>query len=1007
MQNKSRVTWIVLLVLLAVAIAAITYAHTQATHPRQAPPLTALEPFIDQPPIDPFQIKQCDVLNVPTKMNASSIATANTVLGSKRLKQWQPDPPNLRSQDPRYDYCYINDDASTSMQDFILGGKACNKTNPLFTNTPFIADAFSSTSRDKPFTQASQKCVIKIDKQQVAQASANQLNAFWSGYDDTDCDKLAQYFVSLRDSLSNQYYACMARCALIDNSNIVLRNLIGVQDSNIAVLNYNQTICQQTRTLLTHSIDTTKTIRDAYARSNVSLERVCNATMAAYTSSNNECGGWLHDALSDLETLTRNINRKEAELSDLYRNYDTLKVQHRDLAALLQIEQRSNEMLIKWFDAVVESNAVCTSNLLQCKFNLSNCTACNQLLEVEQEKWYTQAVTLSNTYTRTCAEKDATEKVLITLCNEVVKMEDSHRMCSLQLQICTRELSGYTVSNNQLQGLIDYWESMLPCKYTSNEIPFYESKKVSEQETMSEEKASTACNMSSYVALKNAWRTEMDSNAKACVPDSMEIKDHYVSCDRNSNCQICNGSIAAKECPKICKDMFPTKSNVYWNNKWAVLTQLRGVCGCSYIGHPTDLITAKATAKKFEDLAEINFTCDQNTFYSSAYTDVIIDIDKNNTFFEQPPSRTSFMFQGIERSAIVYDSINEIDFTNHRTVVDRWVKPIVQSASVGGVATRRYPTLDVHVMTPFVEGSVTYFQRTLKGKDYTTVAATKSFSVDWIDPSKSEKENTDYVDGYSGIKVWIGAAPSTGYTNACPDENFYQSFTLPNCCYISEITYKRKYYKSGTVGKINRDDIYGPEEYCHMQRNGPYNYMTTNPRDSGGYFDYLLTQFPDFDRRYKRWGLKRDLEQKKLLDPPKVSTEDNMPPEIPKDKTFKIKFANNGWGTEIELKKGEIKLFPSPGKTDYYNASLGADADVDKVMIRVFEQVDENGNGKEKNTVDTNYVSKGSSLRADFACVGGFRSPNCVGFNWAKHVYLSAQPEGRNANIALVALQGQ
>lgn len=161
-------------------------------------------------------IQSCDYLRPtsPDIMSGSSQDQMRRVLDGHRINIYKPEADDtfaLERMNKLKDYCYMYNDKENDMKDYMLyadSNNGCTMNNPIFKDTPFISNVFSTLHKDSTHAIPLEKCVMEIDR---TQATPENLNAYWEKWGTSKCssitnplrDQLADY-VDKNNKLSNE-----------------------------------------------------------------------------------------------------------------------------------------------------------------------------------------------------------------------------------------------------------------------------------------------------------------------------------------------------------------------------------------------------------------------------------------------------------------------------------------------------------------------------------------------------------------------------------------------------------------------------------------------------------------------------------------------------------------------------------------------------------------------------------------------------------------------------------
>lgn len=145
-----------------------------------------------------FAVEKCsDLLSHDPAIGNNEYNVMNSILNGYRLNKWKPVKDDPMHPLPDKGYCYIYNDRSNNISDFLVGNESpCDISNPLFADNPMITRVFNNAYTDRTHTLPIQKCVIELDPNQITQSNVDRM---WTKWGTSHCDLLSK---SMRDELA-------------------------------------------------------------------------------------------------------------------------------------------------------------------------------------------------------------------------------------------------------------------------------------------------------------------------------------------------------------------------------------------------------------------------------------------------------------------------------------------------------------------------------------------------------------------------------------------------------------------------------------------------------------------------------------------------------------------------------------------------------------------------------------------------------------------------------------
>ena len=400
----------------------------------------------------------CDVL-YDQNLDGKPFATATGFIPTLRIKNWKP-----ASQQQKLDknsastYCYIDNDSSNHKQDIIMGNTKCDKSDPLFSQTPFIKSVFSDNKQDNSQNFSFKKCIIEVDNN-PSKLSLSNLNTFWTNVEKAECDAL---FAPVRAENAKIHMEMRQLLEKFDN----LR--ISVYDIEIEISNLNQDIAD-----LNAAISTMNSKIRFITSSNDDLTAELTSLTQQWTNMGNDfrlekqkldglnatCQSDTQQALNDIQSLKEKISantkiykKLSQQLAELSANFDTLTRMRDSLYT-------QKKQLMKDVDELTSVYSSCMTKLASCKDQLSRCIALRKQIRaqipIDQAKLDACMSSLFD-----CTAKKKQLQVELERALERLRISEALTASLLsQRDSCQIIVSQKQNTSDELQYIIDNWKT--------------------------------------------------------------------------------------------------------------------------------------------------------------------------------------------------------------------------------------------------------------------------------------------------------------------------------------------------------------------------------------------------------------------------------------------------------------------------------------------------------------------------------------------------------------------
>lgn len=317
----------------------------------------------------------CSVL-YDRRLTGNGFNTATDYVTTTRFKKYKPKHISKADQ---YEYCYFDNDYSTSNIDPIMFGKECAPTNALFHAVPFISNVYENKDYESTRTAPHNKCIVKIDKDHTG---LEQQQKFWDKFSEMNCEMQVEELNLKIIELTNLLQTCKATLANLLAEFDRLRQYKMANDTKI--------------------IDKQQQLRECRHHLNVLIEeyQVLDLDFKRVESRFNQLSG---DCLTRtrelkmrLENCTRHKNKYNAQKEDLERDLSILTTKYRNLENILIVKSTALDNLKKQLDNALKfleelkskffelqkMKKACLVNFAECKKSLQECT--NSLAQTKQ-----------------------------------------------------------------------------------------------------------------------------------------------------------------------------------------------------------------------------------------------------------------------------------------------------------------------------------------------------------------------------------------------------------------------------------------------------------------------------------------------------------------------------------------------------------------------------------------------------------------------------------------------
>lgn len=327
-------------------------------------------------------------------------------LDTSRIKKWKPLDRSTEQADPKYAFCYLDNDVENSNTDPVLATSGCNKAANSVFNKDYIEDMFANTDYESTRKYPYKKCVVKINKDKL---NLEEKNKFWNGVQAYQCD-LAVDEVSMH---IKETQARLATCqenvrALVKEYNTLLE-VKGRLEGLIANVDENLRECLTNKAYQQRDFDSTnKDYQLKLAAYNVVVAD-CEKKLLEITTNLNRCKAEFERLSQDFartkaefETITAKLRKTSAEYQVLKASYENLLQQY---TVLLEYRKKRQTML----DEIRDRLNKCNDELAYCQSLLQKCTA-DRKRTTDEREYYLEVARQCNEQLLAC--KRALEECL-------------------------------------------------------------------------------------------------------------------------------------------------------------------------------------------------------------------------------------------------------------------------------------------------------------------------------------------------------------------------------------------------------------------------------------------------------------------------------------------------------------------------------------------------------------------------------------------------------------------
>lgn len=275
----------------------------------------------------------CRSLMVPG-LKGNAFLSARNFVDTNRLREWKPQNPALRDNDPRYSYCYIDNDDQNGIKDYVMERLTCDTNSAPF-SSPMFESIFEDRSVDRTRTVPVNKCVMKIKNDSINLPNASD---FWDKMGVINCQQIAGPINDDNYRLTRERDTCMeAKKSLqtdLNNYTTQAQERVLLLAASQSNLTGTQTALTQTRSALSSANDNISGLND---RLNY-LQGEYNKNIQSLTFKERQClteKQGLQTSLTNTRIELEQANDKFESVStrylDIGKNYSTLQAAHTTL----------------------------------------------------------------------------------------------------------------------------------------------------------------------------------------------------------------------------------------------------------------------------------------------------------------------------------------------------------------------------------------------------------------------------------------------------------------------------------------------------------------------------------------------------------------------------------------------------------------------------------------------------------------------------------------------------
>ena len=263
-----------------------------------------------------FSQTSCSSLALNNNSPPIARQNASSYLDTNRFRKWKP-VLNSNNADPSELYCHVNE------QDYFMsGGHKCSITDTNFNNIPFITDVFSDSMPQTTNTAPNNKCVFKINPEQVTQES---LIDFWQNrVAPSECIKQYSYVLDLNDSLTKH------RNYLISQSNQVASYLTNLK-STVAWQNLEiQKLLKHLASLQASNVELLNTITFVDEENSIIQDKIINAkeecskSTTYWKSQLDSCHTQCNSTYQEWQPISQDLTNLQSSMASFQIRFDGL-----------------------------------------------------------------------------------------------------------------------------------------------------------------------------------------------------------------------------------------------------------------------------------------------------------------------------------------------------------------------------------------------------------------------------------------------------------------------------------------------------------------------------------------------------------------------------------------------------------------------------------------------------------------------------------------------------------
>lgn len=408
----------------------------------------------------------CNILN-HSGLTEDNIANATIFLNANRIKKWKPLNDNVL--EPNKAYCYIDNDSDKKIFDIMMNrSNAC--TMSMFKNNPIVEDVFENNIQDTTLAYAHNKCVIKMNPDNMNETNMNNL---WSTFGTYHCEGLAtnlyKYNNERRADIDVVKNDVNTLTKTLQTKKKVLKGLndevLGLQNE-INELNSMNTFLNKTVADLLQNTSNMSSDFESYKTN-------CKETIQNLTYEIEDTEKQITTYKEEMEVFSVEKKQKEKDIAKQTRYIEEIEVSYSNDLSRYAWFQEENPVLEKRFNELNNDLIKCIDQKNIYNTLRSNCIN-NTIVTEENIESYSNNIAICKPNVSSCQYQLSNLKVEI---NETIleyeKFWNKWYPCNKEIYPkCIRELNTYETLYNKEKREHDDWKNLphYDCKFDINSL---------------------------------------------------------------------------------------------------------------------------------------------------------------------------------------------------------------------------------------------------------------------------------------------------------------------------------------------------------------------------------------------------------------------------------------------------------------------------------------------------------------------------------------------------------